>query len=323
MKIAVAGCGAVGSYYGAALARAGHEAHFLLRSDYEVVHQRGVQIRSLKGDFHVRPRCARRPEEIGVSDLILIALKTTANDQFKTLLPPLVGPRTAILTLQNGLGNEAQLAELFPVDQILGGLCFVCLNRIEPGLIHHIDHGLVVIGEYERSPEPRTHEIAAAFRHAGVPCNVTDNLARAHWEKLVWNIPFNGLGIAGILGFDAVNAGLPAQDHRDVVRACLATDQLLHDPRWAGLVNELMLEVISIAQGLGHDLAPSLAEMNLERTRTMGAYRASTLLDFERHQPIELTSLFLEPLRQARAAGLRAPRLEALCRLLQRLNTAG
>src|SRR4051812_11068081 len=126
MKIAVVGCGAVGSFYGAKLARAGHEAHFLLRSDYEVVRRNGVLIKSPQGDFNVRPRCARTPEEIGPADLVLIALKATANEAFPKLLPPLVSPGTAILTLQNGLGNEAALARLFAPEQIMGGLCFVC-----------------------------------------------------------------------------------------------------------------------------------------------------------------------------------------------------
>src|SRR5436305_14214616 len=106
MKIAVVGCGAVGSYYGARLARAGEEVHFLLRSDYEVVRSNGVAVRSPQGDFRVRPRCARAQQEIGASDLVIIGLKTTANDQFERLLPPLVASNTTVLTLQNGLGNE-------------------------------------------------------------------------------------------------------------------------------------------------------------------------------------------------------------------------
>src|SRR5437588_74750 len=137
MKIAVVGCGAVGSFYGAKLARAGQDVHFLLRSDYEVVRRSGVMIRSPQGDFNARPKCARVPEEIGPSDLVMIALKTTANDQFSKLVPPLVSKTTPVVTLQNGLGNEEQLAQLFAVEQIMGGLCFVCLNRIEPGVIHH------------------------------------------------------------------------------------------------------------------------------------------------------------------------------------------
>ena len=318
MKIAVLGCGALGSYYGARLCRDGQHVHFLLRSDYEMVRRHGVTIRSPEGDFNARPRCARQPEEIGVSDLVLIGLKTTANDQLANLLPPLVGPKTAVLTLQNGLGNEELLAKLFPAEQILGGLCFVCLNRVEPGVIHHIGHGRIVLGEFQRWPEPRTHDIASMIRHAGVPCEVTDNLARAHWEKLVWNIPFNGLGVAGSAGLEAVQCG--------AVRAgaqrgpCLTTDKLLGDPAWATVVRELMQEIILAARANGWKVGDDLIETQIQRTIPMGAYKASTLIDFERGQPLELESLFLEPLHQARKAGVDTPRLRALCSVLQQLS---
>jgi 2-dehydropantoate 2-reductase len=203
MKIAIVGCGAVGSYYGAKRCRAGEQVQFLLRSDYEAVRCQGVSVLSPQGDFNARPHCAKAPEEIGPVDLVLVGLKTTANDQFDRLLPPLVGTSTAVVTLQNGLGNEESLARLFPPEQILGGLCFVCLNRIAPGVIRHTGYGMVVVGEYQPSPEPRLHNIAGLFRNAGVTCKVTDNLAQAHWEKLVWNIPFNGLGVAAAAGKQA------------------------------------------------------------------------------------------------------------------------
>lgn len=321
LKVAVVGCGAVGSFYGAKLARAGHEVHFLLRSDYEAVRRKGVLIRSPQGDFRVLPKPARRPEEIGPSDLVLIGLKTTANGEFGRLLPPLARKGTALLTLQNGLGNEEQLARLFPAEAILGGLCFVCLNRLEPGVIHHIDHGQIILGEFLRYPEPRTHDLAGAFRHAGVPCAVTDNLAQAHWEKLTWNIPFNGLGVAGAAGFDAVVGGeLPSGR---ALGKCLTTDQLLADSRWARLVVELIQEVAAAARALGFQVPDGIADQQIERTRTMGPYKASTLLDFERGQPLELESLFLEPLRQAQRAGVAVPRLASLGRVLQQLQNAG
>lgn len=318
MKIAIVGCGALGSFYGAKLARAGEDVHFLLRSDYDAVRRRGVFIESPEGNFNVRPHCARTPEEIGESDLILLGLKTTANDQFPKLLPPLVGSNTAVLTLQNGLGNEAQLARLFPPEQILGGLCFVCLNRIEPGVIRHLDHGKVILGEYNRWPEPRTHDIATLFRNAGITCKVTDNLAQAHWEKLVWNIPFNGLGVASAAGIEAMTG---VETNIEVpFGPCLTTDQLLADSRWEKIVRELMLEVIRSANALGCSLSEDVAEKQIERTRTMGAYKASTLVDFERGQPLEIESLFLEPLRQAEAAAVPVPRLKRLASVLQRLT---
>jgi 2-dehydropantoate 2-reductase len=317
MKVAVVGCGALGSYYGAKLCREGLEVHFLLRSDYDVVRRAGVTIHSREGDFHVRPICARAPEQIAVADLVLIGLKTTANAQFSQLLPPLVGPQTAVLTLQNGLGNEETLAELIRPEQILGGLCFVCLNRVAPGVIQHIDHGRIVLGEFRRCAKPSTHDLASMIRRTGVPCEVTDDLARAHWEKLVWNIPFNGLGVAGSAGFDSVAQGSVA--HGTPRGPCLTTDRLLADANWAQVVRELMLEVIRAAQALGLKVSETVADAHIERTRTMGAYKASTLIDFERQQPIELESLFFEPLRQARLAGVPAPRLEALCAVLKQL----
>jgi 2-dehydropantoate 2-reductase len=319
MKIAIVGCGALGSYYGAKLCRAGHETHFLLRSDYETVRRHGVRVLSPDGDFHVNPRCARRPDEIGHCDWVIVGLKTTANDQFASLLPPLVGPGTAVLTLQNGLGNEEALARLFPAEQVLGGLCFVCLNRLEPGVIQHIAHGKIVMGEFQRWPEPRTHDLAGSFRHAGVPCTVSDNLARSHWEKLVWNIPFNGLGVVSAAGFDVVNVGDCSAAREGLLGPCLTTDLLLADERWAGLVRELMLEVIAAATALGHAIPTDYADYQINRTRDMGAYRASTLIDFERKQPLELEALFGEPLRQARAARVATPRLEAVHRVMAAL----
>lgn len=318
MKIGVVGCGALGSYYGARLCRARHDVHFLLRSDFDVVRERGVRIESPDGGFTARPHPSRSPEEIGVCDLVLIALKTTANSQFGKLLPPLVGPATAVLTLQNGLGNEEALAQLFPAHQILGGLCFVCLNRIQPGFIRHIEHGFVVIGEFGRGMDSRTQAIAEMFQEAGVKCSVSDDLGRAHWEKLVWNIPFNGLGVAGLAGPGALTRGVvPPQLPR---RTCLPADELLADPNWEALVRGLMLEVIRAAAKLGHKIPVSLANKMIERTRTMGTYRASTLIDFERGQPLELESLFLEPLRQAEQAGAATPLLKNLGVVLAELD---
>jgi 2-dehydropantoate 2-reductase len=322
MKIAVVGCGALGSYYGAKLCHAGQDVHFLLRSDFDAVCRNGVTVRGVNEDFNVRPKCARTPEEIAQSDLVVIGLKTTANDQFPKLLPALVGKTTAVLTLQNGLGNEEQLARLFPSEQILGGLCFVCLNRLEPGVIHHMDYGMIRLGEFQRPPQPRTHEIAALFQTAGVKCNIAEDLALAHWEKLVWNVPFNGLGVASAAGFDSFRASGSGFQIPNPLEPCLTTDKLLADARWEKLVRELMLEIIAAAGALGFAVPAALAEKQIERTRTMGAYKPSTLVDFECGRPLELESLFLEPLRQAQREGVAIPRMETLCRVLQALEAA-
>jgi 2-dehydropantoate 2-reductase len=317
IKIAIVGPGALGSYYGAKLLRMGHEVHFLLRSDYAVVRRKGVKILSPEGNFHVNPKCAETPAQIGIADLVIIALKTTANEVLPNVLPSLVGPATAVLTLQNGIGNEETLAKQLAAHQILGGLCFVCLNRIQPGLIEHKAHGQITLGEYQRWPEPRTHDIATCFRDAGIPCKVTPSLERAHWEKLVWNIPFNGLGVASAAGYEVfANPELPVRAHEP----CLTTDELLADSRWSALVRELMNEVMDAGRAIAGPIDAGIPEKMITRTRLMGRYQPSTLVDFERGSPLELNSMFALPLALAKAHNVPVPRLERLTEILTVLD---
>jgi 2-dehydropantoate 2-reductase len=203
----------------------------------------------------------------------------------------------------------------------MGGLCFVCLNRTAPGVVQHMAHGLIILGEFQRWPEPRTHDIASMFRNAGINCKVSENLIHAHWDKLVWNIPFNGLGVAATAGYAALLNPQSEIANRESLAPVLTTDKLLSDPRWENLVREVMHEVIAAAGALGYKTPLEFAEKQIERTRSMGSYKASTLVDWEQGRALELESLFLEPLRQAKAAGAKVPRLESLCRVLQQLNS--
>jgi 2-dehydropantoate 2-reductase len=132
----------------------------------------------------------------------------------------------------------------------------------------------------------------------------------------VWNIAFNGLGVASAAGLKSLTAPAALPTAGSPLHPCLTTDQLLADPNWHALVRELMGEVIAISRALGHELPADYADFEIGRTREMGAYRASTLVDFERHQPLELEALFLEPLRQARAVRVATPRLEAVSSVL-------
>ena len=195
--ICVIGAGAVGGYYGARLAQHGNDVHFLLRNDYDAIRTNGWTIQSCDGDFALRPGSFGAfddPKKLPKADLVLVTLKTTANNQFETLISPLIKQDTAILTLQNGLGNEEQLSALFGRERILGGMAFTCINRIGPGAIHHMAEGWIRIGEFTGGPSERATQIADLFIAAGIDCKVLDDLRRGRWEKLCWNIPFNGLG---------------------------------------------------------------------------------------------------------------------------------
>src|ERR1700681_1143494 len=211
LRIAIVGSGAIGCYCGGKLASFGRDVHFLMRADASAVRKSGLRIRGKTENIHVaKVNVHPTTTDIGPSDLVIIAVKTTANPDLLALLPPLLHEKTMLLTLQNGLGNEEFLAENFGAERVLGGLCFVCLNRVSCGVIEHYDDGHVAIGEYNRCPQPRTHDVAWEFKRCGVVCRVVENLALERWRKLVWNIPFNGLSVvAG--GIDT--AAILSDDH--------------------------------------------------------------------------------------------------------------
>ena len=114
-----------------------------------------------------------------------------------------------MLTLQNGLGNEDALARIVPPEQVLGGLCLVSLNRTAPGQIRHIDLGTILLGEHLGLPTERTSSLVAVLESAGIPCEVCPDLLQARWRKLVWNIAFNGLGVAGSAGLEPRSPAAP------------------------------------------------------------------------------------------------------------------
>ncbi|MEO5754766.1 MAG: 2-dehydropantoate 2-reductase [Chthoniobacterales bacterium] len=301
-RIAVVGAGAIGLYYGGKLANYGRDVHFLLRRDYETVRKRGLRIRSKSENIHVaKVNAYRSTAEIGACDLVVVAVKTTSNPQLPPLIAPLLGEKTMILTLQNGLGNEAFLAGHFGAERILGGLCFICLNRTQPGLVERFDTGRLSIGEFSGHPRPRLHDITWEFKRCGVVCSVVDNLALERWRKLVWNVPFNGLAVAA---------------------GGVATDEILADDRLRLRALELMDEIIAIAKACGQELPTAVALDYMKTTKRMGAYRTSTLIDYQAGQALELEAIWGEPLRRAQAAGVLAPRLEQLYHELVELDRA-
>jgi 2-dehydropantoate 2-reductase len=298
MRIAIVGAGALGLYYGALLQRSGEDVHFLLRRDYDAVSKDGLKIFSINGDFTLpQVQGYRRSEEIGVVDLVLIGLKTFANNHYAELISPLLGERTQILTLQNGLGNEEALAELFGGERIIGGVAFLCSNRGAPGEVHHLGEGRIVLGEYEQINRERLDVLVTIFRSAGVDCRATNDLKRARWEKLVWNIPFNGL--CALLQ-QSVNLLLTPDPSRKLVR-------------------ELMLEVIAAAnaQGLSKPIDNNYAEKMLEFSDTMGAYKPSMQIDREEGRQLEMSSILGTPLEYGQKKGIEMPRVEMLATLLE------
>lgn len=301
-KIAVVGAGAIGLYYGARLAAHGEDVRFLLRSDYDTVIRDGIRVKSVDGDLRLRSvKAYRSSEEIGEVDWVIVAWKATANGRFAEVVGPLLGPTTRILTLQNGLGNDVALARLFGPERVLGGLCFVCINRLSPGCVEHTAGGKITVGDYLLAEgSPKAKAVSSALRAAGVPSETAESLEQAQWRKLVWNVPFNGLAIA---------------------EGGVTTDRILLELGLSGEVAALMREVIEVAGAKGHEIEDSVVDFELNRTRKMGAYRPSSMIDFVEGRAVEYDAIWGEPLRQAKEAGIAVPQLERLAeRILQRLG---
>ena len=199
-------------------------------------------------------------------------------------------------------GTKSFSLEHFGAERILGGLCFICLNRIEPGVIERFDNGRLAIGEFRGYPRPRLHDIAWEFKRCGVVCSVTADLALERWRKLVWNIPFNGLS---------------------VVAGGIDTAAILADDGLRQLALELMDETIAIANACGHNLPTAIALDQMKRTRTMGDFKPSTLIDYLAGRPLEIEPIWGEPLRRGQAKGVEAPQLEKLYRELIALDRGG
>ncbi len=297
---AVVGSGAIGLYFGGRLAAAGEDVRFLLRSDFDAISRGGLQVESVDGDF-VLPQleACRTAEEIGPVDLVIVAWKATANHLLGKVLPPLLHPHTQVLTLQNGLGNCESLAEIVGPGRVLGGLCFVCINRISPGLVSHSAGGRMTLGEWRPDGTGRVVELERRFKATGIKAVAVADLEKSQWEKLVWNIPFNGLSVA---------------------EGGVTTDALLSSPDTENELRVLMAEVIAAARALGHDLSDDLIDFNIERTRAMGPYRTSSMIDFVAGREVEVAPIWEEPLRRAHEAGVAMPRTtDLLRRIRQRL----
>ena len=288
-RVAVVGAGALGLYYGARMARAGVEVTFLARGDLHALRERGVTVAYLNEKYTLHPvRVASAPEEIGPVDLVVIGLKATANGELGRLLPPLLGADTAVVNLQNGLGVDEQVAEVAGPSRTLGCLCFVCVNRIAPGVAECTLPGYVALGEFVGGPTARTEAVAGVFRQAGVKTQVATSLLAARWHKLVWNVPFNGLAVA---------------------EGGVTTDLILADAGREGRVWALMREVQAIARAEGVEIAEDFVRDQVEKTRPMGAYKPSTLIDWQAGRPFELEPIWGEPLRRARRLGVDTPEL--------------
>ncbi len=300
LSVTIVGCGAVGLFYGALLHKARLNVRFLARSDFKFLRDHGLRVESsIFGNWTDKIQVFSRPEECASSDLILVCLKTTARDYLKTVLPKLLVKNTTVMTLQNGLGNEEFVSAFVDTSRIIGGVAFVCLNRVSPGVVSHTAFGHIKVGLFGEGDRTLLEELQCAFESVNLKMIVTESLLRVKWEKLIWNIPFNGLS--------AVLGGVD-------------TEQILKHPPTRQLVEELMKEVVVAAKSDGVTLEESLIRDNIDKTLPMGPYKTSMCLDRLKGNPLEVETILAEPLRRGQSQGVSLPHLQSLYSTLSFYN---
>lgn len=290
MRYAIIGSGAVGGLYGAMLARHGVDVHFLLHSDFDDVKRAGWRIDSVDGDFVVEQPCVyRSAAEMPRCDVVIVALKTTNNALLREMLPAVLADEGVVLTLQNGLDVEAEIAGMVPGHGVLGGCCFLCSNKVGPGHIRHLDYGRIVFGVYDSAggedqqnaaSRAAGQKILADMQAAQIDAQWTDDLAAARWRKLMWNIPFNGLSVV----LDAST---------DAIIGCSAAREL---------ADTIIREVHRGATICGSVIDPAAIEKTMQHTETMVPYDSSMRLDYVHGRAMEVAAILGNPLRAVASA---------------------
>lgn len=299
-EILIVGAGAIGVYYGGRLSQAGAKVSVVARSDFDELSRNGGSyfIKSPKGDFTFKPeRVLRSASETPVKpDYVLVSLKVLPGVDSSSLCREAVGPDTAIVAIQNGIGNEEPLAKAFPENEVIGAITYIGVCRPGPCQVLHLDFGRIDMGKYPPGPSEKASALTALFNKAGVDCTVVADIVLKRWSKLLWNAPFNPISVLGV--------------HAD-------TRSIMSVPEAVLLAEKVMEEVAAIAKAEGYELPRSAIDTNLRITREMNPYKSSMLQDFEAGRPIEADALLGVPLQVARRHGVPAPYMETLYALLK------
>ena len=307
MKIAILGSGAVGGYYGALLARAGHDVTFVARGAHlEAIRARGLEIRSpALGDFTVRAGAEADTGRVGPVDLILFAVKTYDNGSALPMLTPLLGDDTAVLTLQNGIDSAAEVAAVAGEARTLGGSTYIATAVESPGVIVQTgDHRRIVFGEvFGELPRTtaRVSRIHEAFAASGIQSYAVADGRVPIWEKFIF------LGaLAGFTGAARLPIGPVWSD-------AFTRAQFLAGCR----------EIEAVARAAGVPVAADVVErIGPYIDAIPGTMRSSLLIDLQAGKRIEVDSLQGSVVRRAAALQVPVPIMATLYSVLK-LHAAG
>lgn len=289
MKIVILGTGGVGGYYGGLLALHGQEVTFIARGAHlEAIRRDGLQVKSVHGDFHIYPaRATEAPAEVGQADLVLVCTKTYSTEAAAQLILPIVGPQTAVLSLQNGIGAAECIGSALGMEHMLGGATWLSSTVESPGVIRQVSQfRRVVVGELDGRTTARLQAIAEAFRPTGITIEVTGNISKVLWTKFVF--------IAAVSGVGALTR--------------LAIGETRAVPETRCLLTGIMGEVEAVAHALGVALDADVLEQTLAFIdNSAPQIKASMQRDMEAGNRFELEAIIGVIGRKGREYGVSTP----------------
>ena len=299
MRIAVMGAGAVGGYFGARLAAAGENVAFVARGSHlEAMRKEGLRVKSIQGDLHIRSLFTSDPAEVGPVDLVLLCVKSYDTEEASAKLAPMIGAKTVMLSLQNGVDNPDKIAARWGRDRTLAGVVYLGALVSAPGSIEHSAGGRVMMGELDGVAGEGAIRVQQIFTDAQVPCAISPEIRKVMWTKLVWNAPFCALSCLA----------------RATVKEIMESDSLRK------LAADCMEEVREAARYTGLELGSSIIEETFNFSRGLGDFKPSMLQDLEAGKPLEYEALNGITVSLLERAGKRAPINEICYALLGRMD---
>jgi 2-dehydropantoate 2-reductase len=289
MHFVIFGSGSVGGFFGARLARSGEQVTFVARGAHlKAMQTTGLRVDSIEGDFTL-PQVAAVGEaaEAGAPDFVIVAVKNWQVPEAAEAIKPVVGERTLVLPLMNGVEAPDQLAAVLGAEHVLGGLCRLSVYLAGPGHIRHV--GLVpyvAFNHFDNHTDPRVEALRQAFAAAGLNVEVPSDIQAALWNKFLYIAPYSGVAA--------------------VTRASMGVIRTL--PQTRGMLIEAMREIEAVGRARGVNLAPDVVEKTLALVDASPAgLVASMARDIMEGRPSELDSQTGAVVRLGLAADVPVP----------------
>ena len=288
MRIAILGGGSVGGYFGARLAATGADVSFIARGAHlDALRTRGLRLESPKGDLHLpRVNATNDPASIGPVDIVFFTVKLYDSEAAARLLPPLLGPDTAVISFQNGVDSIDVLTRAVGRGHVAGGTVYVAAVVAEPGVIRHTAADRLIFGELDGLRSPRLERLLDACQPAGFQATLSDHIEVDIWTKFIHLSVFSGMTAVTRLPVGPVCA----------------------DPDLFAMWQAAVMETMAVARAKGVALAPGLLDGIVKTVQGLPPQMRSSMLDdLERGKPLELPWLSGAVVRMGEEVGVETP----------------